>query len=193
MMEHLIMFHDHSMIIILFISCLMLMSIILNFYKKPFTKFIMESQNMELLWTMTPSIMLMFIASPSMKLLYMTEDSFSPSISIKSTGFQWYWSYESNMFNETESFLENSNFMRLLDTNYNIMIPSMMPIRLIATSADVIHSWTIPSLGIKADAMPGRLNQMNLIINHPTMLIGQCSEICGSNHSFMPINIKVTN
>jgi len=129
-------------------------------------------------------------------LLYLLEETNKPFISIKTIGHQWYWKYEYSNFNlEFDSYIINQreikiNNFRLLDTDNRIIIPYNYFIRIIVTAADVLHSWTIPSLGIKVDATPGRLNQLNFIINRSRVFFGQCSEICGANHSFMPITIE---
>ncbi len=110
-------------------------------------------------------------------------------MTIKISGHQWYWSYEYTTFNlsETENFIENSNLIRLLKTRELLYLPINLLIRSLITSGDVIHSWAIPSLGVKVDALPGRLNQIFLFSKRTGLFTGQCSEICGTNHSFMPI------
>jgi len=159
-------------------------------------KLIMESQPLELFWTITPTFILIFIGIPSIRLLYLLDEVYSPSITIKTIGHQWYWSYEySDFINiEFDSYLLNSrneqtNF-RLIDVDNRTTIPMNSQVRILISAADVIHSWTIPSLGVKADAIPGRLNQINFNCNRPGLFFGQCSEICGANHSFIPICIE---
>lgn len=149
----------------------------------------MEGQEIETIWTLIPAIMLIFIALPSLKTLYLIEDTKTPRITIKVIGHQWYWSYEYTTLNalETENFMENSNTLRLLKTREILHLPRKTLIRTLISSADVIHSWTIPTLGCKADALPGRLNQVFLFSKRIGLFTGQCSEICGNNHSFMPI------
>ena len=130
----------------------------------------------------------------------MTDEIFNNKITIKTVGHQWYWSYEySDFLNiEFDSFIIptnqlNSNEFRLLDTDNRCILPFNYPIRILTTSIDVIHSWTVPSLGIKIDSTPGRLNQSLIYINRPGLYFGQCSEICGINHRFIPIVIESTN
>lgn len=154
----------------------------------------------ELIWTITPIIILILIAIPSIKILYLTDEIFNNKITIKSMGHQWYWSYEySDFLNiEFDSFIIPSNQLnpkefRLLDTDNRCILPFNYPIRILTTSIDVIHSWTIPSLGIKIDSTPGRLNQSLIYIYRPGLYFGQCSEICGTNHRFIPIVIESTN
>nr|NP_945203.1 cytochrome c oxidase subunit II [Alectorobius capensis]BAD03972.1 cytochrome oxidase II [Alectorobius capensis] len=199
MMEQLIFFHDHSMTIIILITIItlyMVLNIILNSFK---SRMLMEGQEIEILWTIIPAIILIYIALPSLRLLYLMEESFSPSMSLKVIGHQWYWSYEYSDFNiEFDSFmipidLLNKNSFRLLDVDNRLVVPFNSSLRLLITSNDVIHSRTIPSLGVKVDAVPGRLNQISTQVNRPGLFFGQCSEICGANHSFMPISMEITS
>uniref|UniRef100_UPI0030FE76F7 cytochrome c oxidase subunit II n=1 Tax=Ixodes trianguliceps TaxID=347913 RepID=UPI0030FE76F7 len=198
-MEQMIFFHDHSMLIILMITIItlyMIMNIMFNTFS---SRFLMEGQEIETIWTIIPAITLIFIAFPSLRLLYLLDESFSSSISIKIIGHQWYWSYEYSDFNiEFDSFMipsseMNSNSFRLLDVDNRMIIPFNTNIKYLISSADVIHSWTIPSLGMKMDAIPGRLNQSFSMANRPGLFFGQCSEICGANHSFMPISMEITS
>nr|YP_010035022.1 cytochrome c oxidase subunit II [Parazyginella tiani]QOX09866.1 cytochrome c oxidase subunit II [Parazyginella tiani] len=200
LMEQLIMFHDHTMMIILIITIsvsYMMFTIMMNKFND---RMMLESQTIELVWTILPAIMLIFIALPSLKILYMLEETAKPNITIKTIGHQWYWSYEYSDFKKIEfdSYMKpsndlNSNELRLLETDNSVVIPNNNKVRMLMTSSDVIHSWTIPSLGIKVDASPGRINQGNLISNRPGLFYGQCSEICGANHSFMPIMLESIN
>nr|AAK31117.1 cytochrome oxidase subunit II [Pulex simulans] len=197
LMEQLMFFHNHSMLIIILITIMVgyLMSSL--FFNKYTNRLLMESQNIEIIWTILPAFMLIFIALPSLRLLYLLDDLNKPLITMKTIGHQWYWSYEYSDFNniEFDSYmipneeLMDNNF-RLLDVDNRIILPFNSQIRILISATDVLHSWTIPSLGIKVDATPGRLNQSNFLINRPGLLFGQCSEICGANHSFMPIVIE---
>nr|UYB78719.1 cytochrome c oxidase subunit II [Ornithodoros turicata] len=198
-MEQLIFFHDHSMTIIVLITLItlyMIMNVVLNSMT---SRFLMEGQEIETLWTIIPAVILIYIALPSLRLLYLMEESFYPSISMKVIGHQWYWSYEYPDFNiELDSFMipnfnENLSTFRLLDVDNRIILPYNTNMRILITSADVIHSWTIPTLGVKMDAVPGRLNQISTMASRPGIFYGQCSEICGANHSFMPISMEVTS
>ena len=141
----------------------------------------------------------MFIAFPSLKLLYLIDETMEPSITVKAVGHQWYWSYEYSDYTDVD--LEFDSYMiptsdlelgdnRLLEVDNSLVLPIQSHVRLMVTSADVIHSFAVPSLGIKVDAIPGRLNQSDLFMKRPGLFYGQCSEICGSNHSFMPIAIR---
>nr|UFK32247.1 cytochrome c oxidase subunit II [Eurhadina acapitata] len=196
-MEQLIMFHDHTMMIIMMITITVgyMMSLIL--IKKFNNRFMMENQLIELIWTMMPALMLVFIAMPSLKILYMLEETAKPIISIKTIGHQWYWSYEYSDFKKIEfdSYMKPTkdmltNEFRLLETDNKMVIPINTQTRMLMSSTDVLHSWTIPVMGIKVDASPGRINQGNIIMNRPGLFYGQCSEICGANHSFMPITLE---
>jgi len=160
---------------------------------------ILESQSLELFWTIVPRFILIFIGLPSIRLLYLLDEVYKPSLTIKTIGHQWYWSYEySDFLNiEFDSFIIpskdlNTNIFRLLDVDNRTPVPSKSQIRILITAADVLHSWTVPSLGVKVDATPGRLNQINFFSNRPGIFFGQCSEICGANHRFMPIVIERT-
>lgn len=152
----------------------------------------MEGQEIETIWTVVPAFILIFIAFPSMKTLYLIEDSKEPTLSLKILGHQWYWSYEYTSIkrNEIERFIENSRIFRLLKTGEMVTLPALNIIRGLVTSNDVIHSWTVPAIGVKVDALPGRLNQIFLFSKRLGIYTGQCSEICGMNHSFIPITIK---
>nr|YP_010736847.1 cytochrome c oxidase subunit II [Macropsis perpetua]WEP24721.1 cytochrome c oxidase subunit II [Macropsis perpetua] len=196
-MEQLIMFNDHAMMIIIMITVTvmyMMVSIIMN---KLIDKNMLEGQLIELIWTITPAILLILIALPSLRILYLIEEINNPVISIKAIGHQWYWSYEYSDLKKIEfdsymkpmEELSNMEF-RLIETDNHIITPFNLMIRILVSSTDVIHSWTIPSMGIKIDATPGRINQGNLLILRPGVFYGQCSEICGANHSFMPITLE---
>ena len=162
---------------------------------KNFNKFIIEGQEIETIWTILPAFLLIFIALPSLKTLYLMEDTKTPRITIKISGHQWYWSYEytSLTITETDNFIENSNTLRLLKTREILQLPVNSSIRAIVTSSDVIHSWTVPTIGVKVDALPGRLNQIFLFSKRLGLYTGQCSEICGTNHSFIPILIQISS
>lgn len=197
--EQIIFFHDHRIIILIFITILISYFIYNICYNKYSNRFLLNNQTIERIWTITPIIILIFIALPRLRLLYLIDENFEPSLTIKIIGHQWYWSYELSDFNISfDSFiipsieLKSNNF-RLLEVDNRLISPYNTNIRFLVTSADVIHSWTIPSLGIKIDAIPGRLNQTFSIINRPGIYFGQCSEICGANHRFIPICLESTS
>uniref|UniRef100_A0AAU6QDI3 Cytochrome c oxidase subunit 2 n=1 Tax=Laelaps nuttalli TaxID=2902835 RepID=A0AAU6QDI3_9ACAR len=198
-MEQLIFFHDHSMIILVFIIVLILYIMIDIMMNKFYNRYLLENHDIEVFWTILPALMLMFIAVPSLRLLYLMEEYYQPSLSMKIMAHQWYWSYEYSDFNiEFDSFMIPENDLgkmgfRLLEVDNNFVVPNLMSLRLLISSSDVIHSWTVPTLGVKVDAIPGRLNQIFLFSYRPGLYYGQCSEICGANHSFMPITLEVVS
>lgn len=164
-------------------------------------KFSSRGSVLETIWTILPIFILFLIAFPSFKLLYLTDEVLSPQITLKIIARQWYWNYQYSDYvlkmNESlnfDSYMINTNDLnkgdfRLYEVDNKIILPVGSRIRLIVTSGDVIHCWTIPSLGIKIDAVPGRLNQASFIINRPGLFFGACSEICGAQHAYMPINL----
>nr|UYS78243.1 cytochrome c oxidase subunit II [Episymploce forficula] len=196
-MEQLIYFHDHTLMIILMILAVVSYMMVLLINNKFINRLLLEGQMIEVAWTIAPAIILIFIALPSLRLLYLMDEINSPAVTLKTIGHQWYWSYEYSDFLKVEfdSYMipqneMKSNDFRLLDVDNRASLPMNTFIRIIITAADVLHSWTVPSLGVKADATPGRLNQTSFLINRPGLFYGQCSEICGANHSFMPIVIE---
>nr|YP_010994998.1 cytochrome c oxidase subunit II [Molipteryx fuliginosa]WOZ14006.1 cytochrome c oxidase subunit 2 [Molipteryx fuliginosa] len=197
LMEQLIFFHDHTLMILLMITMLVAYIMINLTNNKFINRTLLEGQTIEFIWTMMPAITLIFIALPSLHLLYLIDEVNKPALTLKSVGHQWYWSYEYSDFHNVEfdsymkptNELKNNEF-RLLDVDNRIVLPMNSQIRILVTAADVLHSWTVPALGIKIDATPGRLNQGNFSINRPGLMYGQCSEICGANHSFMPIVVE---
>lgn len=158
---------------------------------------LLERQAIEIVWTALPALILLSVAFPSLRLLYLLDEVNNPELTLKVIGRQWYWRYEySDLLDVSfDRYIIptkelNFNGFRLLETDYRIVIPQKVNIRILVTAGDVIHSWTIPSLGVKADAVPGRLNQIRFICNRPGLYYGQCSEICGANHSFIPIVLE---
>ena len=165
-------------------------------------KYLTHGTILELVWTISPALILIAIAFPSFRLLYLMDEVISPTLTIKVVGHQWYWSYEySDFITETgenidfdsymipESDLELGQF-RLLDVDNKVVLPVDTHIRIIVTGADVLHSFAVPSLAIKLDCVPGRLNQVSILIERTGTFYGQCSEICGVWHGFMPISIE---
>lgn len=210
-MEQIINFHNFTMIYIVFIMTLVLWfisSIILKFSKAKRTishKYLIHGTLLEIIWTITPAIILILIAFPSFKLLYLMDEVIDPAITIKVVGHQWYWSYEysdyatlegktiqfdSYMIPESDL---NEGDLRLLEVDNKLIVPVNTHIRVVTTAADVIHSWAVPSLGVKMDSIPGRLNQTSFLATREGTFYGQCSEICGANHAFMPIVVKVVS
>jgi cytochrome c oxidase subunit 2 len=153
---------------------------------------------LEVVWTVTPVFILLAIAVPSFALLYSMDEVIDPTITLKVIGHQWYWSYEYSDNNANVNFdsymVPESDLVfghpRLLEVDNRVMIPTNTHVRVLITSSDVLHCWAIPSLGVKLDACPGRLNQTSMFIKRDGVFYGQCSEICGINHGFMPIVVQ---
>nr|YP_010352867.1 cytochrome c oxidase subunit II [Tropostreptus hamatus]UOF70181.1 cytochrome c oxidase subunit II [Tropostreptus hamatus] len=197
LMEQLIFFHDHTLLILTMILSLVLYMFTMLMLNKYTNRFLLEGQEIETVWTVLPGIILIFIALPSLRLLYLLDEVNIPDLTLKTTGHQWYWSYEYTDFNtiDFDSYMiptetSSINGFRLLDVDNRTILPMNAQIRMLITAADVLHSWTIPALGVKADAVPSRLNQVSFLITRPGLWYGQCSEICGANHSFMPIVLE---
>ena len=200
LIEQLIFFHDHALLILILITTLVgyfILSLVTN---KFVNRYLLDGQIIEIIWTVLPAVILIILALPSLRLLYLIDETTEPRITLKTVGHQWYWSYEYSDFKDIEfdSYMMPSNELekgqfRLLEVDNRVILPYLTQVRLLVTAGDVIHSWTIPSLGIKADAVPGRLNQLNVFFNRPGVFYGQCSEICGPNHSFIPITVEAVN
>jgi len=177
-----------------------------HYQKNPIPQRIVHGTTIEILWTIFPSIILMFIAIPSFAQLdSMDEVVVDPAITIKAIGHQWYWTYEYSDYNSSdEQSLTFDSYMipeddlelgqlRLLEVDNRVVVPAKSHLRIIVTSADVLHSWAVPSLGVKCDAVPGRLNQTSILVQREGVYYGQCSEICGTNHAFMPIVVEAVS
>ena len=163
---------------------------------------IIHASTLEVVWTIVPGIVLMIIAIPSFALLYAADELVDPAMTIKVVGHQWYWSYEYSDYETEEG--ESLNFdsylvaeddlatgsLRLLEVDNRVVVPTNTHIRVIVTAADVLHCWAVPSFGFKIDACPGRLNQSSIYVQREGVYYGQCSEICGVNHGFMPIVVE---
>nr|YP_008815615.1 cytochrome c oxidase subunit II [Rhinobatos hynnicephalus]AGZ03052.1 cytochrome c oxidase subunit II [Rhinobatos hynnicephalus] len=196
-MEELLHFHDHTLMIVFLISSLVLYIIVATVSTKLTNKYILDSQEIEIVWTIVPAVILVMIALPSLRILYLMDEINDPHITIKALGHQWYWSYEYTDYQnlEFDSYMIqtedlNPGQFRLLETDHRMVVPMQSPIRVLVTAEDVLHSWAVPALGVKMDAVPGRLNQTSFIVSRPGVYYGQCSEICGANHSFMPIVVE---
>nr|YP_009368312.1 cytochrome c oxidase subunit 2 [Lepilemur microdon]ADP68456.1 cytochrome c oxidase subunit 2 [Lepilemur microdon] len=197
-MEELLYFHDHTLMIVFLISSLVLYIISLMLSTKLTHTSTVDAQEVETVWTILPAVILILIALPSLRILYMMDEITTPSLTVKTMGHQWYWSYE---YTDYENLCFDSYMvppldlkpgdLRLLEVDNRVTLPTEMSIRMLVSSEDVLHSWTVPSLGVKTDAIPGRLNQVTLMTSRPGIYYGQCSEICGANHSFMPIVLEL--
>lgn len=195
-MQLLSLFHDYSLGIILIILSFVTgvaLSIIRN---------ILLSDSaivtiVEVIWTILPVVILLFLAIPSLQILYFIEEN-DPYVTLKITGHQWYWSYElMDLQIEFDSYIVNNpnrGEYRLLDVDHRVVLPVKKDIRGLITAADVLHCWSLPRVRVKADAVPGRLNQVCFNIIRTRLMYGQCSEICGANHRFIPISVEgITN
>lgn len=207
-MEGLVELHDNIMfylVIILFGVGWTLLSIIKNYVndKAPIShKYLNHGTLIELIWTITPALILILIAFPSFKLLYLMDEVSDPAMSVLVEGHQWYWSYQyPDFLNSDYEFIEFDSYLvpesdledgalRMLEVDNRVILPELTHVRFIITAADVIHSFACPALGIKCDAYPGRLNQASVLINREAVFYGQCSELCGILHSSMPIVIE---
>lgn len=210
-MENITDLHHDIMFFLILISVLvsyLLISIIWSFQvANQATKRALQLQHnmyLEIFWTVVPALVLVTIALPSYVLLYNMDELLDPKVTLRIIGHQWYWTYEYSDWSKktlnddgivfdsymipTDQLPENS--FRLLEVDHRLVVPLHTSIRLLITSSDVIHSWAVPSLGVKLDAVPGRLNQIGVNLNRLGVFYGQCSEICGVNHSFMPIAVQ---
>lgn len=208
-MEGILIFNNHLLflliVITLFVVWLLYNTIFLyeEFNSRFHSKFV-HSNSLEIVWTSIPAVILLILSTPSFTLLYAMDEISEPELSLKILGHQWFWSYEildfNSCINNQKSFKlvcymmvldglpkEKQGYFRLLETNRRLILPTNTHLRLLVSAADVLHSWTIPSFGLKIDACPGRLNQVNLFLKRAGLFYGQCSEICGVNHGFMPI------
>nr|YP_008474657.1 cytochrome c oxidase subunit II [Triso dermopterus]AGI78281.1 cytochrome c oxidase subunit II [Triso dermopterus] len=197
-MEELLHFHDHALMIVFLISTLVLYIIVAMVSTKLTNKYILDSQEIEIIWTVLPAVILILIALPSLRILYLMDEINDPHITIKAMGHQWYWSYEYTDYEDLgfDSYMIPTQDLtpgqfRLLEADHRMVVPLDSPVRVLVSAEDVLHSWAVPALGIKMDAVPGRLNQTAFVTSRPGVFYGQCSEICGANHSFMPIVVEV--
>jgi cytochrome c oxidase subunit 2 len=166
---------------------------------------IVHASTLEVIWTIVPGLVLMVIAIPSFALLYAADELVDPAMTIKVVGHQWYWSYEYSDYETDDG--DSLNFdsyivqeddlaigsLRLLEVDNRVVVPTNTHVRVIVTAADVLHCWAVPSFGFKIDACPGRLNQSSIFVQREGVYYGQCSEICGVNHGFMPIVVEAVS
>jgi len=157
----------------------------------------------EILWTAIPVLILVVISIPSFKLLYKQDVIPEPDLTIKAIGYQWYWgyeypdhgnfAYEAFMLQSEDEVEDNRPFKRMLTTDTRVVVPVNKIVRVQVTAADVLHSWAVPALGVKTDAVPGRLNETWFKADKTGIYYGMCSELCGVNHQSMPIEIHVVS
>jgi cytochrome c oxidase subunit 2 len=210
-MDQLIALHHDIFSLLLFICTIVFYLLVVIAYKFNATNmftarnFFFEAHTtLEIAWTLLPMFVVLLILYPSFALLYAMDELKDPSLTVKIIGHQWYWTYEIPIsFENTklkrlvifDSYMlaeEDLPFggFRLLEVDNRLRLPVKTVIRLLITSSDVLHSWAVPSFGVKVDACPGRLNQASVYIERLGVFFGQCSEICGINHGFMPITVE---
>jgi cytochrome c oxidase subunit 2 len=195
-------FHDELLIIITLITVFVLGLLVyviwrFNQQRNPVPSRTSHNTVIEMLWTVVPVLILVIIAIPSFKLMYYMDRVPNPEMTIKVTGHQWYWSYE---YPDQSGLAFDSNIIpddqlkpgqkRLLDVDNPLVVPEDTIIRVLVTGTDVIHSWFVPSFGVQEYAIVGRLNESWMKIEHAGTYYGQCNQICGVNHAFMPIKVE---
>nr|YP_009107930.1 cytochrome c oxidase subunit II [Cardinalis cardinalis]ACI31703.1 cytochrome c oxidase subunit II [Cardinalis cardinalis]AIU45234.1 cytochrome c oxidase subunit II [Cardinalis cardinalis]QBM09906.1 cytochrome c oxidase subunit II [Cardinalis cardinalis]QNS38297.1 cytochrome c oxidase subunit II [Cardinalis cardinalis] len=197
-MEELMGFHDHALMVALAI-CSLVLYLLTHTLTEKLTSNTVNAQVIELVWTILPAMVLVMLALPSLRILYMMDEINEPDLTLKAIGHQWYWTYEYTDLKDLsfDSYMIPTadlplGHFRLLEVDHRVVVPMSSTIRVIVTADDVLHSWAVPSLGVKTDAVPGRLNQTSFFASRPGVFYGQCSEICGANHSFMPIVVEST-
>nr|ALB78233.1 cytochrome c oxidase subunit II [Camaena poyuensis] len=198
MQAEMLLFHDHALMIILGIFTLVGVIGMLLLISRFTTRRVHEAQTLEILWTILPVFLLLTLAFPSLRLLYLIDEQPTTTTNcIKAIGHQWYWSYELPTFGNVsfDSYMTptvdlTSGSFRLLEVDNRVVVPVNIDTSVITTSMDVIHAWALPSMGIKMDSVPGRLNVTNINPMVVGVFYGQCSEICGANHAFMPITVE---
>lgn len=200
-------FHDYILSILIGIVVIITYILFYIIFNKNFYKNLSERTKIEIIWSVVPVFILIILVIPSIKVLYLIEDIKTPSLNFKIVAHQWYWSYivpffkryfykinrKEYFFHEFDSIIENEKIPRLLNCDKRLIIPYKTNSRFLLFSTDVIHSFRIPSIGLKVDALPGRINQLFVNPSRIGIFFGQCSEICGANHSFIPISIKVVD
>lgn len=180
------------------LALLVLVIILYNKHMNPKPKQFSHNVFIEVVWTVVPLIILIIIVIPSIQLLYFLDRTENPDMTLKVTGYQWYWGYEypdhdnisfQSYMIADEDIDESKGQRRLLSTDNVIVLPIEQNIQILITAGDVLHSWTVPALGVKMDAIPGRTNETWVRITKPGRYFGQCSELCGKDHSYMPIEV----
>nr|ARO74702.1 cytochrome c oxidase subunit 2 [Aneura pinguis]ASN73989.1 cytochrome c oxidase subunit 2 [Aneura pinguis]QIA59466.1 cytochrome c oxidase subunit 2 [Aneura pinguis]WHW95806.1 cytochrome c oxidase subunit 2 [Aneura pinguis]WHW95848.1 cytochrome c oxidase subunit 2 [Aneura pinguis] len=207
MMQGIIDLHHDIFFFLIVISIFVLWMLVralwhFHYERNPIPERIVHGTTIEIIRTIFPSIIPMFIAIPPFAPLYSMDEVVDPAITIKAIGHQWYRTYEYSDYNSSdEQSLTFDSYMipeddlelgqlRLLEVDNRMVVPAKTHLRMIITSADVLHSWAVPSLGVKCDAVPGRSNQTSIFIKREGVYYGQCSELCGTNHAFMPIVVE---
>ena len=199
--EEFVFFHDYLLVVLVYVTVFVLGILGLAIYLPWMNTNLVHGQVIEGAWTTAPALILIIIGVPSLLLLYRLDETRRAVLRIKVVGHQWFWRYEIRDFWRRTTNVRFDSYilpldervngaLRLLDTDNRPALPYLAQIRVLVRRSDVLHSWAVPSLGVKIDAVPGRLNQTKLISYRPGLAYGQCSEICGANHSFMPIVLE---
>ena len=204
-MSDIVHLHDRILLpIIVAISVFVLFLLLYSIFKFRASKNPIPSKTshntfIEIMWTVIPCLILVVIAVPSFRLLYKQDIIPKADVTIKATGYQWYWGYEypdqniafdANMI-DTKNL--KSNQLRLLETDNHVVVPVNKVVKVLITANDVLHAWAVPSFGVKRDAVPGRINETWFKAEKEGVYYGQCSELCGSRHAFMPITVRVVS
>lgn len=194
--EQIVYFHDYLNIVIVIILCIVSYSLFFVLITKTYSSSIVADHLVERVWTILPIVVLIFLVYPSIYLLYLVDESRVEFLcTLKVIGHQWYWSYKMDglFMLDIDSYMDADRAVRLIDVDNRVVVPAQEHIRALITSSDVLHSWALPSLGVKIDAIPGRLNQFVFMVILNSIIHGQCREICGVNHSFIPIVLEAVS
>ena len=208
LMEKVASLHDLLLVIITLISLFVLVLLVYVMWRfhasrNPVATTVTHNTTLEVAWTIIPILILVVIAIPSFRLLYYGDKAADAAMTVKVTGHQWYWSYEypdqgnfsidSRILAEADRIKEKPQVPRLLAVDNEMVIPVNTTIRIISTGADVMHGWTVPGFGIKKTVIPGRLNEGWINVEHEGYYFGECSQICGEDHTYMPIAVRVVS
>lgn len=200
--------HNLLLVIITLISLFvlaLLLYVVFRFHvsRNPTPSMVTHNTVLEIAWTIVPILILVVIAIPSFRLLYYSDKAPDAAMTVKVTGHQWYWQYEypdqgnfsidSRILAEADRVKQKPQIPRLLAVDNEMVIPVNTTIRIIGTGADVMHAWTVPGFGIKKTVIPGRLNEGWINVEHEGYYFGECSQICGQNHTYMPIAVRVVS
>lgn len=201
-MEQIVAFHDKLLVIItviaLFVLALLAIVIVrFNHKANPTPSKTAHNTTLEIAWTVIPVLILVYIATQSFPLIYFADRTAEPEMTLKATGYQWYWSYEypdhGNVTLDANLNWDATGEQRLLETDNHVVVPVNTKVRLLTTAGDVIHAWAMPAFGIKLDAVPGRLNETWFEVTREGTFYGQCSELCGNGHGYMPIVVEAVS
>lgn len=204
-MRSIVEFHDFLLVVIILIAIFVTALMIyvmwrFNEKRNPTPTRTTHNTMIEVLWTVIPVIILVVISIPSFRLLYLVDVVPKADMTVKAIGHQWYWSYEypdHGKFSYDSVMIADADLkpgqIRLLEVDNRIVVPVNKTVRVIVTASDVLHAWAVPAFGVKIDAVPGRLNETWFKADREGVYYGQCSELCGTNHGFMPIRVDVVS